>query len=313
MGDVWNFREVRGYKNGFKANASQHITSWLSGQQFKVKIINVNEIKASKKGIHINFHPELSLLFTPESSGHGYKVMLHYYAKLQVASGVVVGVLTGGLSTVIGVGTFANHISDAKGFVRSLWQVLDAISVENGVSISREGFDELASAPPNLPPKSYGVPPYTPPQQANNNYVQSGGVTHNSTSQSSMYVTPSYVPQTTDLNLIPVEQLEKLLQYHKDTAWRIEREISERKQGMNSPQYGQHSQVQTQGQQQPPQGQTQYGQPPQGQTQYANSVPQYSQPIQPQGQTQYGQPPQHPYSPQQQFYYPNQQNQQPPR
>jgi len=67
------------------------------------------------------------------------------------------GVLTGGLSAVVGGVTFAAHLADAKSFVNGLWNSLDAISNERGSVVSRQGFDDS---------------PVLPPKPANNNSPQ---------------------------------------------------------------------------------------------------------------------------------------------
>eukprot|EP01118_Nematostelium_gracile_P003909 TRINITY_DN1459_c0_g1_i1.p1 TRINITY_DN1459_c0_g1~~TRINITY_DN1459_c0_g1_i1.p1 ORF type:complete len:270 (-),score=98.72 TRINITY_DN1459_c0_g1_i1:28-837(-) len=262
MGDVWNLREIRSFPKGFNCNSLEHMKSWLAGQQFNPRINNNNEVKGSKKGIHVNFHPEISVLFAAEPSG-AIKVILHYYAKLQVASGLVVGIITGGLSTAVGVATFATHIADAKGFVKAFWQALDAIALAPGNTLSREGFDEKPQQgqPPQQPgyapqqgyaqpPQGYGAPVYSPPPQ---HYGQQ----------------PGFSPQQSEFATLTLEQLEKQLQYHKEICWKIEKEMFERRnsmqQGYGGPQTSPHMSYMGQSQmspQQPPVYQYPPGQQP---------------------------------------------------
>jgi len=318
MGDVWNFRDTHLYRSGFKQpNPLEYMAKWLEGQQFKKdKTSTQTTLKVYKKGIHINFAPELSLLFTQDNSG-SHQVALHYYAKIQVGTGIAVGILTSGLSTVVGVGTFATHVMDAKKFVTSLWLALDAIAPEPGVSIHREGFEDkpqqatppsYQSTPQTTPPTYNSAPPQAPysPAPSQPPYAPQGAPSQPQYSPQgppiqSQYAQPPYVPQGTpiqpqyaqppstspaqpgnnDWKSMSVEQLEKQLQYHKETAWKLEREIFERRQ-----------QMQYSGAQQgyPPQQYQQYppGAPPQqfqgGNQQYQGAPAQY--------------PSQGPYSPQ---------------
>lgn len=62
---------------------------------------------------------------------------INYYAKAQVVSGVAVGILTGGLSTVVGGVAFASHLLDAKNFVISLWNAMDSVANERGSVVSQ--------------------------------------------------------------------------------------------------------------------------------------------------------------------------------
>lgn len=52
-------------------------------------------------------------------------------------SGIIVGVITVGISALVGVGTFANHAAHADRFYERLWQEFDAISRELPVERER--------------------------------------------------------------------------------------------------------------------------------------------------------------------------------
>jgi hypothetical protein len=78
-------------------------------------------IDASKSGVHVNFEPKFTAVIGPVSPGQRTSVSINYYAKIKVASGLVVGILTGGLSVAVGAGTLTAHLADAKSFVDSLW------------------------------------------------------------------------------------------------------------------------------------------------------------------------------------------------
>eukprot|EP01119_Soliformovum_irregulare_P018303 TRINITY_DN558_c0_g1_i1.p1 TRINITY_DN558_c0_g1~~TRINITY_DN558_c0_g1_i1.p1 ORF type:complete len:280 (+),score=74.79 TRINITY_DN558_c0_g1_i1:66-842(+) len=256
MTDVWNLREVRSYR-GFKADPIQFTRQFLDGQQFKLKTARQsNLIEGVKKGIHINFQPEISVLIGPGADG-STSVSLHYFAKITVATGVVTGIVTGGLSTIIGVGTFANHVADAKSFTTQFWNTLDGIAVEPGKIGA--AFQE---APPYSPEQQRGspaphhvVPVSTPPVYASppQGYYQQPpvqsqqGYTQPPYSQPVQQYAQSPVQQppqpvysqppaqstptspAQDFSSIPTEQLEKLLQYHKDSAWKIESEMNRRR------------------------------------------------------------------------------------
>jgi len=224
---------------------------------------------------------------------------LHYYAKIQVVTGVAAGIITGGLSTFIGVGTFASHVADAKGFVSSLWQALDVVSNEPGISVSKQGFEDSkqssSSSSPALPPKN-GSFSQNPPQ-----YPQQTSSYPQQTTSYSVQQTPANL----DVRQIPTEQLEKLLQYHKEMAWQLEREIQERRNQQPSapPTYPPQQQQQQYPQSYSPQQQTYSPQPqtysPQPQT-YSPQQQQFQGGYSPQG-----------YPPNQ--LYPTQSIQQPPK
>ncbi|KAL0490489.1 hypothetical protein AKO1_009526 [Acrasis kona] len=191
MTDVWNIREVRSY-DGFKTDVAEHTRQFLSGQQFNLKNQSSNNlVEATKKGIHINFVPEISVLVGQGSDGKT-AVTLHYYAKIAVATGLVTGFLTGGLSAIVGVGTFANHAADAKSFTNQFWDTLDGIAFAPGQITS-----------PSSPTQFEPVPVPSPQE------------------------VPKLPDQ--DLSMLSTEQLEKLMQYHKDSAWKIESELMKRR------------------------------------------------------------------------------------
>jgi hypothetical protein len=59
------------------------------------------------------------------------KVQIQYYARVKFVSAVAVGVLTGGLSTLVGAGTFANHVSEARDFFARLWFMIEQLTGES--------------------------------------------------------------------------------------------------------------------------------------------------------------------------------------
>lgn len=55
---------------------------------------------------------------------------LQYYARIKFVSAVAVGVLTGGISTLVGAGTFANHVAEARDFFARLWLAIEQLTGE---------------------------------------------------------------------------------------------------------------------------------------------------------------------------------------
>ncbi len=57
-------------------------------------------LNAHKSGVHVNFEPVLAAAFGAASQGAPVQVSVHYYARMKVASGIAVGILTGGISAI---------------------------------------------------------------------------------------------------------------------------------------------------------------------------------------------------------------------
>eukprot|EP01116_Phalansterium_solitarium_P019047 TRINITY_DN5215_c0_g1_i2.p1 TRINITY_DN5215_c0_g1~~TRINITY_DN5215_c0_g1_i2.p1 ORF type:complete len:306 (+),score=81.38 TRINITY_DN5215_c0_g1_i2:126-1043(+) len=303
MTDVWNTREVRDYPGGFAGDAIGTMRSWISGQNFKIVKSDPNVIKAEKNGVHVNFMPELMLVFSTSPSGT--QVALNYFAHIKVAKAAVIGILTGGLSTVVGAGTFTAHVADANRFVASLFLVLEGLAVRrpsivvsrtDSAPITRQqspqqpAYPSYSPYPPQQPggPPQQAYPPYAPaaapypgsqsygqqpaaPQQyqqlpqypqQNASYPQlssgwssgepdaSAGTPNVQTEanqaapysqmaftqatqqlpQTPVAPVPALIPTNPDFKTLSTEELDALLMYHKDTAWKIERQIMERRQ-----------------------------------------------------------------------------------
>lgn len=81
MTDIWNIREVRSY-TGFQQDPVAFIRQHLSSQ-FNLKNLPNNQIEGVKKGVHINFTPEISILISTTQTGRT-NVSLHYFAKLAI-------------------------------------------------------------------------------------------------------------------------------------------------------------------------------------------------------------------------------------
>jgi hypothetical protein len=115
---------------------------YLNIHRFQASADKNGQIKGEQKGIHVNFQPQISILFQSYPGG-AMSVSVHYYAKLKVASGIAMGILTGGLSTLVGVGTFASHAVDAEKFIHAMWIMMDNMAkspsqtIKEGTSVQQ--------------------------------------------------------------------------------------------------------------------------------------------------------------------------------
>eukprot|EP01117_Protostelium_nocturnum_P008700 TRINITY_DN3117_c0_g3_i1.p1 TRINITY_DN3117_c0_g3~~TRINITY_DN3117_c0_g3_i1.p1 ORF type:complete len:304 (+),score=144.70 TRINITY_DN3117_c0_g3_i1:73-984(+) len=298
MGDVYNLREERDYPQGFSVNYFDSMKTWLHSQNFNTKMEG-HVLKGEKRGTHVNFQPEIMVAFTPREGG-AVQVSVHYYAKVKVVTGLAVGILTSGISTLFGAATFASHASDAEGFIKNLFQFLENNARAPSVMISKTGTDgSTQSAPknaqqpygyqspqqsPHYPPQGYyppqqqqgqQVPPYSPhqspsfpphqqvippsyPQGSSSSYDPQSGYysptqstpsmdhSYQQPAHSTLEFTPPPVQHSQlrdqnqqnavdalvlpfDLKALKNEELEKYLQFYKESAWKVERELMERK------------------------------------------------------------------------------------
>eukprot|EP01117_Protostelium_nocturnum_P015463 TRINITY_DN6004_c0_g1_i1.p1 TRINITY_DN6004_c0_g1~~TRINITY_DN6004_c0_g1_i1.p1 ORF type:complete len:225 (+),score=74.31 TRINITY_DN6004_c0_g1_i1:60-734(+) len=224
MADVYNLREERNFPKGF--SIPKHVDAvktWLGNQHFKVEKKGDN-LKGEKKGAHVNFVPKISVSFTAGSAGT--HVSVHYFAKVKTGTGLAFGVLTGGLSTIIGAATFTSQLNDAKALMSTLLAYLEGISSAPSVLISRNGEVAANATPSDSSPStgSTSPPSVALPSEVTKVSPQSANETKKE----------SESPHSSDLKMISTEELEKRLNYHKEEAWRMEREIMERKRNLQS-------------------------------------------------------------------------------
>jgi len=147
---VYHIKHARSYA-AFNANDPEKVmdlaSHWLKRQSFKTKKKNKQYTRGNKKGIHVNFVPKFKLVIERGPNGN-YIVRFDYYAKIKLGTAVVVGVLTSGISTVVGVGTLAVALSDADNFVDKFWKYIDSLAksapviltVERWASDGKGGF-----------------------------------------------------------------------------------------------------------------------------------------------------------------------------
>lgn len=137
---VYHIKHARSYP-AFTAQDPAKVmdlaTHWLKGHDFKVKRKNRQYSRGSRRGIHVNFVPKYKLYIEQGPNGQ-YVVRFDYYAKIKLGTAVVVGVLTSGISTVVGVGTLAVALSDADNFVAKFWKYIDSLSRGNPVILTVE-------------------------------------------------------------------------------------------------------------------------------------------------------------------------------
>jgi hypothetical protein len=104
MTEVYNLREIKIYPTGFShPDPATWLQTWLKAHKFSCKVKSSphgSSIDATKSGTHINFEPKLNAIFGPVSPGQRVQVSIHYYAKVKLGTGLKVGFLTGGLSTI---------------------------------------------------------------------------------------------------------------------------------------------------------------------------------------------------------------------
>jgi len=104
------------------------MNNWLQSSDFKVRVRKANTFsRGSKRGVHVNFVPKFKLLVEPCSDG-GFLVKFDYYGKMKVGTLVVVGLLTSGISTAVGVATYAMRLLEADDFAASFWAYVDSLA-----------------------------------------------------------------------------------------------------------------------------------------------------------------------------------------
>lgn len=161
---AFDIREKSVFPRGFHdVQYPNTLAKWLGAQNFDIKkdAISVTGssvvLKTAQKGPHVNFVPELVITWHCQPTG-SVDVHIAYSAKVLAARAALVGVLTGGLSAAVGIGTGAKHYSEAREFVLSIWQRLDSLAHVKGIKQVDE--DEGVDAPgANRNNQFNGAPP----------------------------------------------------------------------------------------------------------------------------------------------------------
>lgn len=126
---VYHVHQTRRYGAFANPTTAFHaMNSWLQSSDFKVRVRKANTFsRGSKRGVHVNFIPKFKLLVEPCSDG-GFLVKFDYYGKMKVGTLVVVGLLTSGISTAVGVATYAMRLMEADDFAASFWAYVDSLA-----------------------------------------------------------------------------------------------------------------------------------------------------------------------------------------
>lgn len=225
---VYHVHQTRRYASfANSATAFQAMNSWLQSSDFKVRCKTKNFSRGSKRGVHVNFIPKFKLLVEPCSDG-SFLVKFDYYGKMKIGTLVVVGILTSGISTAVGVATYAMRLLEADEFAASFWAYVDSLA-RGGVTVvkaERWGHDSrgnyvLQPAPvvvqqpavvvqqpyavpqPYMVPQPYGVPypqqAYAQPQPAavktrEGGAGYPGNYSPSDVQQAGGFVEPTYAP-----------------------------------------------------------------------------------------------------------------------
>eukprot|EP01027_Heterolobosea_sp_BB2_P025299 GEZU01038821.1.p1 GENE.GEZU01038821.1~~GEZU01038821.1.p1 ORF type:complete len:471 (-),score=87.28 GEZU01038821.1:349-1761(-) len=282
--DPFDIKEIRAYP-GFRTEIVQHAAQWLKAHGYKVKTKG-SYLKSSKKGVHVNFKPCLNL-FVQRSSDGWLVLTLHHYAKLKIVTGVVGAVLTSGLTTVVGAGTYANHVLESKGFVHSMWAVIDGQATGSPRIIQDQSQSQqqhagavpppaFSSAPsPNVSMMAYSQQPTTGPTQ---HYAQPQQLPPSSQLFAGLSMAGSALwAGTKQVASAAYEGAKDLYQQYKNQEQLHQQQAAQVQAAMPTAQYGQY--VQQQQQQQYPAQQTYATAPQQPQLQQQQTYPSY-QPLQ---------------------------------
>eukprot|EP01122_Echinamoeba_exundans_P006788 TRINITY_DN1975_c0_g3_i1.p1 TRINITY_DN1975_c0_g3~~TRINITY_DN1975_c0_g3_i1.p1 ORF type:complete len:328 (+),score=67.05 TRINITY_DN1975_c0_g3_i1:65-985(+) len=138
---VYNLVEVRSYTAPLdQMGVVARLRQFLVSSNWRVRYETSNLLEAEQIGLHINFKPELRVIVTREAN-NTTRVEIQSHAAIKVATGIVAGILTGGLSTIVGAAAYAGHLIEAERFVATMWAQIE--SMAHGISytvITRTGF-----------------------------------------------------------------------------------------------------------------------------------------------------------------------------
>jgi len=140
---VYHVHQTRHYTSFANSNtAFEAMNSWLRSSDFNVRRKSPTFSKGSKRGVHVNFVPKFKLLVEPCKDG-SYLVKFDYYGKMKIGTLVVVGILTSGISTAVGVATYAMRLLEADEFAGSFWAYVDSLARGSMtvVKVERWGHD----------------------------------------------------------------------------------------------------------------------------------------------------------------------------
>jgi len=135
---LFHIHQTRSFPAGFRDPASimSAMNSWLHKSGFHVRSKGPYFARGRKHGVHVNFIPKFKLAIQV-INGH-YHVMFDYFAKAKLGTAVVLGVLTSGLSTVVGLGTFAARLAEADDLVHHFWKHAESLALGPPVVVKME-------------------------------------------------------------------------------------------------------------------------------------------------------------------------------
>lgn len=172
---IFHVHETRNYANfNDPSSVLESMNRWLESSDFKVRRKSNTFSRGSKHGIHVNFVPKFRLFV--ERTGDGYYVKFDYYAKMKIGTLAVVGVLTLGVSTVVGVGTYTIRLLEADDFVRKFWAFVETLTRSQYVVVKQERW--LRDNQGNyglqpLPAAGFAAPPPAHMSNTHNTYSHS--------------------------------------------------------------------------------------------------------------------------------------------
>jgi hypothetical protein len=139
---IYHVHQTRKYAGLNAATAMDSMNSWLWKNDFRAKKRTPTFSRGCKRGVHVNFTPKFKLIVEPCSDGT-VLVSFDYYGKMKVGTLVVVGVLTSGISTAVGVATYAMRLLEADEFAASFWAYVDTLARGpiTVVKVERWGYD----------------------------------------------------------------------------------------------------------------------------------------------------------------------------
>jgi len=152
--------------------------------------------------MHVNFVPKFKL--TVQYVNGGYNVMFDYFAKVKLGTAVVLGVLTSGISTVVGVGTFAARLTEADELVRDFWHYVETLALGPPVILKAERWVTDSSgcyvqqpvlatvAVSTVPVTAYVAQPSPPPKPSGSAYP--GQYSQSGPNPPQRGYPPAYVP-----------------------------------------------------------------------------------------------------------------------
>eukprot|EP01113_Clastostelium_recurvatum_P005357 TRINITY_DN1239_c0_g1_i2.p1 TRINITY_DN1239_c0_g1~~TRINITY_DN1239_c0_g1_i2.p1 ORF type:complete len:295 (-),score=23.93 TRINITY_DN1239_c0_g1_i2:45-929(-) len=126
---VYHLKHIRCY-SGFRETPDilfERLNGWFNHENFHVKRKSHQFSRGYKHGVHVNHIPKFKLHVHATGAGT-INVAVEYYAKIKLGTAIVVGVLTSGISALVGVGTLAVQLAEADTFLSHFWRYVDSLA-----------------------------------------------------------------------------------------------------------------------------------------------------------------------------------------